>query len=490
MRKTLPLFALLILLAGCPKKAQFEPPPLPVPDAWPASSIPSPVAAAPPGDDVAWRDYFSDPKLQAVIALALEHNRDLRAAALNIDKVRALYRIQRAELYPTVAATASSDTYRIPGDMNSDGEGDIVSENILSVGVSAWEMDFFGRIRSLKAAALEQYLATEQARSATQVALVAAVAQSYLALAANRQSLGIAGKTLEAQTESYQLIEQSQQHGVLSGLEVSQARSQVQTAQLDRTRHTGQSDLDRNALELLVGAPVPADLLPDDLDTVGAMKEIAAGLPSEILLSRPDIRLAEHRLKAAEANIEAARAAFFPRISLTAGIGLVSGDLADLFKLGSGTWNFAPLAVLPLFDSGARQANYDATRTDREIAVAEYEKAIQTAFREVSDALSQRATLLEQEQTLQALVETLDETYRLAEARYKAGIDSYLGVLVAQRSLYAAQQRLVEIKLARQANLVTLYKVLGGGAEPAPAPAPLTPGGSSAGPTPVPAGKQ
>jgi multidrug efflux system outer membrane protein len=233
---------------------------------------------------------------------------------------------------------------------------------------------------------------------------------------------------------------------------------------VDVARFTGQVALDENALSLLVGAPVSANLLPSELGSDRALKDITPGLPSEVLLRRPDILIAEHQLKAAYANIGAARAAFFPRITLTAGAGLMSSDLSDLFKLGAKTWTFAPQVVLPIFDAGARKANFEVAQVDRDIVIAEYEKAIQSAFREVSDALSLRTRLVEQQNAQQSLVNALEETYRLSEARYKAGIDSYLSVLVAQRSLYAAQQQLVGVRLARLSNLVTLYKVLGGGA--------------------------
>ena len=249
-----------------------------------------------------------------------------------------------------------------------------------------------------------------------------------------------------------------------SDLDVRQAQSQVEAARVDIARYSGQLALDENALNLAVGAPVAANLLPDNLDGIAALKDVSAGLPSDVLLLRPDILSAEHQLKAASANIGAARAAFFPRIALTAAAGITSGDLGSLFKPAAGTWEFVPQIALPIFDSGARKANYEAIQLERDIAIAEYEKAIQTAFREVSTALSLRTTLAEQHEAQQSLVKALTETHRLYEARYKGGIDSYLGVLVAQRSLYTAQQQLVNIRLARLGNLVTLYKVLGGGA--------------------------
>jgi multidrug efflux system outer membrane protein len=454
-----------IFLCGCPPASKYVRPELPVPSTWPESSASQAGAPnAPAAADMKWQEFFTDQRLQSVIELALANNRDLRMATLNIEKVQALYRIQRAEQYPSIVASASAEGYRVPENMSSAGHSETVAQFTVGLGMASWELDLFGRIRSLKSRALEQYLATEQARSATQISLVAAVANSYLALAADRENLRLAQVTLDAQQASYELILRTREFGIASDLELRQTQTQVDAARVDIARYSGQVALDENALNLLVGAPITAGMLSDDLGKVAALKDVVAGLPSSVLLRRPDILMAEHQLKAANANIGAARAAFFPRITLTAAAGVVSSDLTNLFKPAAGTWSFAPQVTLPIFDSGARQANYKAAQVDRDIAVAEYEKSIQTAFREVSDALSQRATLMAQQNALQSLVNSLEETYRLSEARYKAGIDSYLSVLVAQRSLYAAQQQLVGVRLARLSNLVTLYKVLGGGA--------------------------
>ena len=448
-RNLILLLGLALILTGCPKKQTYEQPPAPIPAAWPEGATP-PAAAAPAAADLGWREFFADPLLQSVIELTLEHNRDLRAAALNVEKVQALYRIQRAELYPTLGVGAGVEAQRTPGTMTSSGNADTGGQYTVGLITSTWELDFFGRIRSLKQAALEQYFATEQARTAIQISLVAAIAQSYLALAADQENLQLAQATLDAQQASLELIRHSREFGIASDLDVYEAQAQVDVARVDIARYKGQVALDRNALDLLAGAPVPDDLLPDRLD-------------GDVLLRRPDILAAEHQLKAAYANIEAARAAFFPRITLTAGAGLVSSDLSDLFKAGAGTWSFAPQALLPIFDSGARKAGYDVAQTDRDLAVAAYEQVIQAAFREVSDSLALRATLADQQAAQQALVNSLNATFRLSEARYQAGIDSYLGVLVAQRSLYLAQQGLVSLHLARLGNQVNLYKVLGGG---------------------------
>jgi len=465
MRKLIPLLAISFFLYGCPRPSQYVRPGLPVPSTWPESSANQAGAPnAPAAADMKWQEFFTDQRLQSVIELALANNRDLQMATLNIQKVQALYRIQRAELYPTVAASASADGYRVPANLSSKSNPETVSQYTVALGTASWELDLFGRIRSLKSRALEEYLATEQARSAAQISLVAAVADSYLALAADRENLRLAQVTLDAQQASYDLILHTTELGMASDLDLRQAQSEVEVARVDIARYSGQVALDEDALNLLAGTPVISGLLADDLSKVADLKEIAPGLPSDVLLRRPDILASEHQLKAANANIGAARAAFFPRITLTAAAGITSSDLTNLFKPAAGTWNFAPQVTLPIFDSGARQANYKAAQMDRDIAIAEYEKSIQAAFREVSDALSLRTSLANQQQALQSLVDTLQEIYRLSEARYQAGIDSYLSVLVAQRSLYAAQQQLVGVRLARLSNLVVLYKVLGGGA--------------------------
>jgi multidrug efflux system outer membrane protein len=465
MRKLIPLIGMSIILCGCPRPPQYVKPGLPVPTTWPESST---AGAGAPGAsaaaDLKWQEFFTDQRLQSVIELALANNRDLRVAALNIERAQALYRIQRAQQYPTIVASASAEGYRVPRTLSGAADNETVSQITVGLGVASWELDLFGRIRSLKSRALEQYLATEQARSAAQISLIAAVAYSYLALAADREGLKLAQVTLDAQQSSYELILRTRDLGIASDLDVRYAQTQVEAARVDIARYSGQIALEQNAINLLVGAPVTADMLSEDLDKVATFKDVAIGLPSDVLLRRPDILLAEHQLKAASANIGAARAAFFPRISLTAALGITSNDLTNLFKPAAGTWNFAPQATLPIFDYGARQANYKVAEVDRDMAIAEYERSIQTAFREVSDSLSLRTTLVAQQNAMQSLVTSLEETYRLSEARYKGGIDSYLSVLIAQRALYAAQQQLVGVRLARLSNLVTLYKVLGGGA--------------------------
>lgn len=467
MKRIFLLLPAVLLLAGCMRRAAYQRPAPPVPNAWPrAGQAPAPAAIDPAATN--WRDFFADERLRSVIDLALNNNRDLRIAALNVEKVQALYRIQRAEQFPTVTASASGNIYRLPENMMIGGfrvpEAATIHQYTVNLGAASWELDLFGRVRSLKDAALERFLGSQQAQSAARIALIAGVANSYLALAADRENLRLSTQTLNAQQATYELIRQTRDAGLASDLEVRQAQSQVEAARVDIARYTSLSALDENYLAMLAGTPVPPELLPDGLSSAHAVKEIAAGLPSDVLLRRPDILTAEYELKAAYASIGAARAAYFPRIALTAGTGLMSSDLRNLFEAGAGTWSFAPQVALPLFDAGARKATLKAAEVDRDLAIAAYEKAIQSAFREVSDSLSLRADLQQQQQAQQTLLDALEETFRISEARYHAGIDSYLTVLIAQRALYSGQQGMVSLRLASQSNLVTLYKVLGGGA--------------------------
>jgi len=464
-RHTVSLFAAALVTVACSTIPPYNRPALPVPETWATdTAAASGAPAAPVAADVAWQEFFTDERLRSVIGQALANNRDLRVAVLNVEKTQALYRIQRSELSPAVGVLATGERYRLPEKMSDDGTASMVQQYSVNLGFLSWELDLFGRLRSLTARALEQYLATEQAAVATQTSLIAAVASTYLTLAADREALALARGTLEAQQSSLGLIQRSRDFGIASDLELNQARSQVELARAAVAAYTGRVAVDRNALDLLVGAPVSPELLPDRLTGATELADVAAGLPSEVLLRRPDIVAAEHQLKAANANIGAARAAFFPRISLTAALGSLSPDVSSLFQSGTRTWSFAPQIVAPLFAGGSLRANLRATQVDREIAVAQYEKAIQVAFGEVSDALTLRTTLVDQRDAQKALVAAWEQTYRLSDARYRAGIDGYLAVLVAQRSLFAAQEALVNVQLAELVNRVTFYKVLGGGA--------------------------
>jgi outer membrane protein, multidrug efflux system len=450
---------------------EYTRPAAPVPAAWPtgpAYKEPPAAKGAPAATDLQWRQFFTGDRLQKIIETALQNNRDLQLAALNVDRARALYRVQRAELYPRVETgfTASKQHALISGTTGLV----TIEEYSANLGVASWELDFFGRIRSLSKKALEEYFATEQAHRSAQILLVSEVANAYLTLAADRENLKLAKSTLETQQAAYNLIKRRFEAGIAPELDLRQVQTRVDSARVDVARYTDLVARDENALNLLAGSTVPAELKPGDLSSIKPLPEVSPGTSSEVLLRRPDIQQAEHALKGANANIGAARAAFFPRIALTSAIGTASGDLSGLFKSGSFVWNYAPQIVLPIFDARTWSA-LKVTKVDKDIAIAQYEKSIQAAFRDVADALARRGTLGDQLEAQQSLVNATEKTYRLSNARYEKGIDIYLNVLDAQRSLYSAQQGLIYIRLAKLSNQVRLYEVLGGGSDAGAPPA-------------------
>ncbi|MBN2427806.1 MAG: efflux transporter outer membrane subunit [Deltaproteobacteria bacterium] len=464
--KNIALFIVaLICLGGCTLAPKYNRPQTDIPQTWPEGEAYQNVndnKGVPLASELGWRDFFADQRLQQVIAIALENNRDLRIAALTVEKARAMYGIQRAELWPAVDATGKYAKERTPADLSSSGTITEAEKYSVNLGVLAWEIDFFGRLRSLKDAALAEYLASEQGQRSAQILLIAGVAKAYLALAADRENLNLAESTLKAQLESYNMIQRRYEVGMASALELRQAQTRVEAARVDLALFTRITAQDKNALNLLTGSQLPENLLPANLQSVTPPREISAGLSSEVLLQRPDIVQAENILKAANANIGAARAAFFPRISLTTTVGTASAELSGLFESGQGTWSFAPQITMPIFDPRIWSA-LRATKVENKLVLTKYEKAIQTAFREVADALAVHGTMGKQLAAQQALVDATAETYRLADIRYNKGVDSYLTVLDAQRSLYGAQQGLVSQHLTKLANLVQMYAVLGGG---------------------------
>lgn len=465
---------LALCQASCTLAPKYTRPTAPVPDSWPsgpayAEATTTNGSVVP---DVRWQDFFTDAALRQLIGTALTNNRDLRIAALNVERARAFYGIARAELLPTIDAVGSGSKQRLPADLSNSGSRQTIERYDANLGVASWEIDFFGRIRSLKDRALQEYLATEEARRSAQILLVSSVAQAYLALAADQENLTLAETTLESQQAAYDLVSRRFQLGLVPELEVFRAQTPLDVARRDFAIYTQQVAKDENALELLLGAPVPRDLLPKNLNGFTPPTEIGAGVPSDVLLRRPDVVQAEDLLKAANADIGAARAAFFPRISLTAALGTASSDLSGLFKSGSGAWSYAPQIVMPIFDARTWSAA-KAAKVQREIAVAQYEKAIQSAFREVADALAVGGTVDQQVSAQRSLVNGLSETYRLSNSRFEKGIDSYLGVLDAQRSLFAAQQVLVLLRLEQLTSQVRLYAALGGGWQSEPASPPL-----------------
>ncbi len=463
--------AATVLVASCSMIPAYERPVAPIALNYPAALTTMPAAGAQAASSVAWQDFFADAQLRKLIDLALVNNRDLRVAVLNIEQARAQYQIRRADQLPTINGVVSGS--RTPG-----ASGGITSLYSAGLQVTAYELDFFGRVSSLKEAALNQYLATEEGRKTGQISLIASVANAYLSLLADDELLDITRQTLVTREESVRLSKLRFDNGVASELDFRQAESLVEAARVSFAQQQRQRALDENLLTLLVGRPL-ANELPAAASSMSALVaapllqtqplvDVPAGLPSDLLTGRPDIRQAEQQLLAANANIGAARAAFFPRIALTAGAGSASSQLSGLFKSGSWGLLFAPSLTLPIFDAGRNQANLEVSKVTREIAVAQYEKAIQTAFREVADALASRTTLAEQLRASQAQANAESIRFKLSDLRYQNGVSSYLDLLDAQRSLFTARQAVVQTRLAQLQSQVGLYRALGGGwTEPA-----------------------
>ena len=455
----------VLILNGCMTSPKYNRPQAPVPTEWPSGAAYQNGTVTQDTNsvtDLRWQEFFPDQKLQKIIETALDNNRDLRLAALNVERARAIYGIQRAELLPTVNVMGGGGKQHSATELTQPGQSRTTERYDVNLGVVAWEIDLFGRIRSLKKQALQKYLATEEARRGAQIALVSEVAGVYLTLAADRENLQLAQSTLATQKDAYDLIRLQYEKGVATEIDLQRVQTQVDAAKGNIARYTQLVAQDLNALNLLAGSPVMDDLLPSGLTGIPPLKDIPPGTSSEVLLLRPDIMAAEHQLTAAYAFIGAARAAFFPRISLTTTIGTASDELSGLFGSGSDTWSFIPRISMPIFDARTWAA-YRVSKTTREIALAQYEKSIQAAFREVADSLAVSGTVDQQVTAQQSIVNSTQKIYDLSDKRYTQGIDGYLGVLDAQRSLYAAQQGLISLQLAKIANQVRLYAVLGGG---------------------------
>jgi outer membrane protein, multidrug efflux system len=471
-RRIVPLLAAAVTLGlgACTLEPHYQRPAAPMPA--PAGGQPGATAAA----DIGWHEFFPDPQLQQLIAISLANNRDLRVAALNVESAQARYRIQRAELFPTVDASAAESVEEFPngilGTTSGPGGGTSAVPTggttlrfyDVGIGFTSYELDFFGRIRSLNHAALQQYFSSGETRRSVQLTLVAQVASAYLTVLADQTLLEITRETLKSQSESYDLTQRMFSAGTTTELSLRQAETTVDTARANLAQYEQAFAQDRDALQLLLGAPIPDGIdFSQGLDRGNLVAELQEGIPSDVLLRRPDVLAAEHQLQSANAQIGAARAAFLPAITLTGSFGTASTELSGLFKTGSRFWTFSPQISVPIFAGGANVANLQATNLARDTAVAQYEKSIQTAFREVADGLVARGTLDEQVSALQALVDASAVAYKLADMRYRGGVDSYLSALVEQRSLYTAQQQLENVRLLRLQNLVTLYKALGGG---------------------------
>ncbi len=449
-------------LAACTLAPRYEQPASPAPAAYEGvDSTAAPSAAA----DIAWSEFFPDPELKGLIRRALTNNRDLRIATLNVEAARAQYRIRRADLVPSIDAVGTANNQRTPGPVSPTGETTLQRTYSAGLGATAFELDLFGRVRSLRRQALEQYFALEETRTAAQLVLVSEVATAWLTLIADRELLALAEETRASQHKSYELTKLRFDSGVSSEVELHRSESAWREAEVDIAQQKRRVEQDRNALALLVGEPLPPDVgangKPIEQQTFA--RELPAGIPAELLTRRPDIRAAEHALKAANANIGAARAAFFPSIGLTGFYGSASDDLSDLFKSGNTSWSFTPVVRLPIFSGGANIANLDLANVRKRAEIARYEQSIQVAFREVADALIARSTFEEQLRAQEALTRAAEASYRLADVRYRGGVDSYLGALIAQRDLYTAQRQLIVTRLAGAANTIRLYQTLGGG---------------------------
>lgn len=466
--------AATLAIGGCDLAPHYVRPAMPVPPALPTGgTYPNAAPEAVVPADIAWRDFFIDAKLRTLIELSLANNRDLRIAVANVAKSRAQFSARKADLFPTIDGSASatfqkSSEAQIASQGGGAAGGTSIPRRIntyqANIGISSWEIDLFGRLRNQSKEAFETYLASEEARNGAQVLLISEVVTAYLTLGADRDALAIAVATTASNLATLDLAKTRMRIGTASELDVRQAQTSYDSARADAARRTTLVAQDQNALQLLVGATMPIDLLPGGLPTDGATRpSLPVGLSSEVLLRRPDIAEAEHTLRAANADIGAARAAFFPKISLTAMLGSLSTGLSSLFAGGNGNWSVEPQGTIPIFDFGKNAANLRYSKASRDLAVAQYEKAIQTGFKEVADALAQRGTIDAQLAAQVSLREGAEATLRLSTLRYRTGVDPFLTVLDAQRTLYSAQQTLVTTRLTEESNMVELYRSLGGG---------------------------
>ena len=469
MRKTFCLLPLAsaLLLSGCISLApDFERPEAPVEQAWPQNEATQSAVLLTEGLQK-WSEFFTDDRLKKLIELGLQNNRSLRSAFYSVEQARAQYSVSRAELLPSVALQAEETAGRTPASTSS-GRRDIASHTYsATAAMASYELDLFGRVRNLNEQALQAYFQTQAAQRTAQMTVITEIAQTWLALGASKDLLKLAQETYDSQSESLKLIQQSYDLGASSMLEVQQALQTVATAKAAQVQALRSVSQYRNALATLVGTQIPTELEPEGLkmDVTKTQVSVASGIPSEVLLARPDIAAAEAVLRSANANIGVARAAFFPSISLTGYAGAMSTEMNELFNGGTHTWSFVPNITLPIFTGGANIANLRAAKANQKKAIADYELAIQTAFQEVADALATEGTVSQELAAQQQLADATAETFRLSQERYKNGADSYLEVLDSQRANFSAQQAVISAQLSRAASLVTLYKVLGGGSQ-------------------------
>jgi multidrug efflux system outer membrane protein len=469
---------LLASLAGCSLIPDYKRPALPVATAYPAG-VGAGTAGEEAAADLGWRDFVADPVMADLIAFSLVNNRDLRVAIENVEAAQATYRSEHANLFPTIDATGSAQFERVPAGASGFSSPEHINAYSLGLSAASYELDLFGKIRSQAAQAHEQFLSSAETRQSTHISLVAQIAAEYLTWLADRDSIKVSADTATADQRSYELRKMTAAKGSGTALDVAEAEVTLRTAQASEEQYTRAAAQDLDEIVLLAGAPLPPDLLvrmvaAKGLDAQPRFPALPAGLPADLLQRRPDIRAAEHTLLAANANIGAARAAFFPSVTLTGSGGTASGGIGKLFAAGTVSWLFEPQFSVPIFDAGQNFANLDYAKVEKRIEIADYEKAIQSAFHDVADALAARATDTRQVAFEQQLVEADTRDYTLSKMRFDAGVDNYLTVLVAQSSLFSAQLSLVSLKLTEQQNLITLYKALGGGwierSKPAHAP--------------------
>ena len=467
MHRPLTAMTLAAVLSACTLAPEYQQPAAPVAAAY--ENIEATAATFPaadiPASETGWSEFFPDAELRALIARSLANNRDLRIATLNVEAARAQYRIQRSDLMPQLEVQGAATNQLTPASLSRTGNEELTRVYTAGVGMPAFELDLFGRVRSLRNAALEDYFSVEENRTAAQLLLVSEVANAWLTLIADRELLQLAYDTRDSQKQSYDLTMLRFNQGVSSEIELHRSESSWREAEVDIAQQTRRVAVDRNALALLVGEPLPPETgsRAQALEAQTFGRELPAGLPADLLVRRPDVRAAEHALKAANADIGAARAAFFPSIELTGFYGNASDDLSALFQSGHTSWSFIPQVRIPIFSGGANKAGLDLANVRKSIEVARYEQSIQIAFREVADALISRSTLESQLKAQEALTRASESSYKLADMRYRGGVDSYLGSLIAQRDMYDAQRALIVTRLAGAVNLVQLYQALGGG---------------------------
>lgn len=452
---------LVLLFSSCSFVPEYVKPKLPVPEKISTESNIDLDSKENP-QNISWDDFVKDEKLKKILKIGLENNKDIKIAILNVEKLKALYGIQRASLYPSLSTSADMIKKRTPEDLSKDGKVSHSEQYDVTLGISAWEIDFFGRLRSLKESSLEEFLAMKESHKAVTITIISEIARTYLNYAYAKSLYKLTEEILKSEQEIHKIISKRFELGLSPEIDLIQSRTRVESIKVELANIKNKISLEENYLQLLTGNKVTKELLPSDLEDIDTFKEFFPQLDSEILLGRPDIQFAERKLKSANANIGAARSAFFPRITLTTNIGSASKELSGLFEAGSGSWLFVPQITMPIFDPRTWYA-YDVAKAEKELAIANYEKAIQIAFREVADVIAVRENIEYQLAVQTDIVNSYHRSLNISVDRYLKGIDSYLRVLELQKSLLLAKQKLIDLKLLKLQNAMNLYKSFGGG---------------------------